>query len=208
MDTTKACPDIPDDLSTLPLNPGELVNCNNPNSPSSKKHKRQSGGGGSCPLAPGGSGAEKSIDYKPGPTPSPTCAAGASNCGGRLCTGFYCRPNLTGIPPDHMDPKDPNAGNPVPTTKIPGPSSSRTTSTTSRSTSATPTAACDDKCKLDKGNPCVCSDTGCDEQSPACCHMRAVPSASAAATTGARLDRRRAARAAPASGRIPAAAAG
>lgn len=178
--TTKACPEIPDDLSTLSDNPGEPVDCNNTpaNPPASSKHKRQSNSGGSCPLNPGGgSDADKSISYKPGPTPSPTCGAGGNRCGGSLCTGFYCSPRPTGIPPDFMDPKDPNAGNPVPTTHIPGPGTSTRTSATGNppTTTSTGTPACDDKCKLDRGNPCVCSETGCDEQSPACCHNASCP---------------------------------
>nr|CDP24152.1 Putative Glycoside Hydrolase Family 55 [Podospora anserina S mat+] len=168
-DTTKACPDIPDRLSTLPENPGESVNCNNPAPPPNSK--RQAGSGGSCPFTPGGSGAEKSIDYQPKPTPSPTCQS--NNCGGKLCTGFFCRPKPSGIPPDYMDPKDPNAGNPVPVTHIPGPN--KPTTTRGGGGTPTPSPECDDKCKLDRGNPCRCGDTGCDEQSPACCHNASCP---------------------------------
>ncbi|KAK4181199.1 family 55 putative glycoside hydrolase [Triangularia setosa] len=120
-DTTKSCPDIPDDLGTTPGNPGEPVNCNNP--PSAPNSRRQAGGGGSCPLNLGGSGAE-------------------NNCGGKLCTGFFCRPKPSGISPDYMDPKDPNAGNPVPTTHIPGPN--KPTTTRGGGTIPTPSPECDD----------------------------------------------------------------
>lgn len=40
------------------------------------------------------------ITWQPG-TPSPTCS---SNCGS-LCSGYYCKPNPTGNPPDYSDPK-------------------------------------------------------------------------------------------------------
>ncbi|KAI0400578.1 hypothetical protein F4802DRAFT_601860 [Xylaria palmicola] len=101
--------------------------------------------GESCPLLPGDDGQWHTIDFTDGP-----------RCGGDLCTGFYCTPNPTGVPPDYRDPKDPNANNPVPTTTIeppPGPTSGPTSV-------PTPTPTCDDKCKLDKGNACNCDGGG------------------------------------------------
>ncbi|KAG6366631.1 hypothetical protein INS49_000809 [Diaporthe citri] len=50
--------------------------------------------GGDCGLRP------SPIMWKPG-TPSPT---GSSNCGS-LCSGYYCKQNPTGNPPDYSDPK-------------------------------------------------------------------------------------------------------
>ncbi|KAK7959599.1 uncharacterized protein PG986_004453 [Apiospora aurea] len=35
---------------------------------------------------------------------------------------------------------------------------------------------CDDKCKLDRGNPCNCNENGCDDYSPACCGNASCPS--------------------------------
>lgn len=57
-----------------------------------------SGGGGSS----GGDGGLRPspITWQPG-TPSPTCS---SNCGS-LCSGYYCKQNPTGNPPDYSDPK-------------------------------------------------------------------------------------------------------
>ncbi|KAK2763346.1 hypothetical protein FQN54_009982 [Arachnomyces sp. PD_36] len=38
-----------------------------------------------------------------------------------------------------------------------------------------PAPTCDDKCKLDAGNPCNCDENGCDEQSPSCCSTGNCP---------------------------------
>lgn len=68
------------------------------------------------------------ITWQPG-TPSPTCS---SNCGS-LCSGYYCKPNPTGNPPDYSDPKlhpsttsAPSA--PSPTTEAPTATSKPATS--------------------------------------------------------------------------------
>ncbi|KAF4462820.1 killer toxin subunits alpha beta [Fusarium albosuccineum] len=66
-------------------------------------------------LSPGGS--TKRIKWEPGPD-GPKCSAKSlvrrlferaeATCGGQLCSGYYCRPNPLGPPPDFRDPKDPN----------------------------------------------------------------------------------------------------
>lgn len=119
--------------------------------------------GGSCPIGGG-----RSITYTSGSIPKPTCAANGK-CGGTLCTGYYCNPTPTGPPPDYQDPKDPNNGKPVSTKTISGGGTSPTSE---------PTGPCkieDDKCKLDRGNPCQCNENGCDTQSPACCASASCP---------------------------------
>ncbi|RWA03907.1 hypothetical protein EKO27_g11198 [Xylaria grammica] len=125
--------------------------------------------GGSCPLDPqggggsgSGSGTGISITFASGATASPTCAS-AGGCGGTVCTGFYCTRLPTGVPPDFWDPKDPNNGQPVPTTTI------GTTPTSS------PTSTCDDRCKVDNGYPCTCNESWCDAKSPACCVDASCP---------------------------------
>ncbi|KAI1373680.1 pectate lyase superfamily protein-domain-containing protein [Hypoxylon crocopeplum] len=82
--------------------------------------KRQVGGG-SCQL-PGSSGGDVGdpISYQPG-SASPTCNA---NCG-TLCTGYYCTPDPTGLPPGYYDPKDP--AHPPPTTTSGSPGNGGTT---------------------------------------------------------------------------------
>jgi hypothetical protein len=125
---------------------------------------RQDSGGGSCPLNPNGGGGDLTVTYSKGPMPTPTCASG-TGCGGVLCTGYYCSPYdpASGPPPGYQDPNDPNAGNPVPTTTIGGGSPP----------SGTPD--CDDACKLDRGNPCTCDESGCDANSPSCCGNASCP---------------------------------
>ncbi|KAL2198358.1 pectate lyase superfamily protein-domain-containing protein, partial [Corynascus similis CBS 632.67] len=70
-----------------------------------RSSKRQDGD--SCPLVlnPGSgdsSGEGGSITYARG-TPSPTCVSGC----GTTCSGYYCVPQPTGMPPDYWDPEDP-----------------------------------------------------------------------------------------------------
>lgn len=135
-DTEGACPDINADLDKE-QNDGETTDdCASPNprqgSSNSGVERRQNGG--SCPLVPGtgnggsggGGGGGQTVTFTSGASPKPTCASG-TGCGGQLCTGYWCNPKPTGVPPDYHDPKDPNAGNPVSTTQIDGP-----TTTTSR----------------------------------------------------------------------------
>ncbi|EEH35016.2 glucan 1,3-beta-glucosidase [Paracoccidioides lutzii Pb01] len=116
--------------------------------------------GSYCPRLPktGPSGHTVSFTSNGRVKPSPTCASG-TGCGGRLCTGFFCSPMPTGVPPDRHDPKDPNASSRVPTTTKP----------------SDPEPTCDDKCKLDRGNRCSCGENGCDDQSPSCCANASCP---------------------------------
>ncbi|EER43715.1 exo-beta-1,3-glucanase [Histoplasma capsulatum H143] len=113
-----------------------------------------------CPRLPRADPGSHTVSFtsKGGVKPAPTCASG-TGCGGHLCTGFFCSPMPTGVPPDRHDPKDPNASSQVPTT--------------TRTTGPQPT--CDDKCKLDKGNRCSCSENGCDDKSPSCCANASCP---------------------------------
>lgn len=119
-DTGGRCPTIPDDLSTLPNDPGETVaTCANPVL-IIPKHKRQAGAPGSCPASPSGGGGDSSgqtISITTGATANPTCASG-TGCGGKLCTGYFCNPSPTGVPPGFQDPKDPSASNTVSSTTI------------------------------------------------------------------------------------------
>jgi hypothetical protein len=125
--------------------------------------------GGSCPVGGG-----RPITFTSGSIPKPTCAA-EGKCGGALCTGYYCNPTPTGPPPDFQDPKDPNNGKPVPTKTVPGGSTTPTPTPTSTSDPNGPCKVDDDKCKLDRGNPCVCNENGCDDQSPGCCGNASCP---------------------------------
>ncbi|KAM7191243.1 glucan-beta-glucosidase [Naviculisporaceae sp. PSN 640] len=53
----------------------------------------------------------KTIDVTADPAfarASPTCTSG-TGCGGKLCTGFWCKPTPVGTPPGIRDPKDPNS---------------------------------------------------------------------------------------------------
>jgi hypothetical protein len=47
---------------------------------------------------------------------------------------------------------------------------------TTTTSSATPTPTCDDTCKLNNGNPCTCTEDGCDDNSPSCCASGTCPS--------------------------------
>lgn len=69
--------------------------------------RQSSDDGDSCPLPgnPGNSPRGPPVVYKPGP-PSPLCT---ENCG-RLCSGYYCNPTPTGIPPDFTLPSPGNPG--------------------------------------------------------------------------------------------------
>lgn len=129
------CPDLPPpgELDSLPVNGGEQVG----------------GSGGSCPVGAGGlarrdgsGGCGLGITYEPGP-PGPTCTA---QCG-HLCTGYYCVPNPTGINPDFIDPQDPAATPTAPTSSLPTPPP---TSTTSVNCPTTPIVSCN-------GSGCVTS---------------------------------------------------
>ncbi|QSS63018.1 hypothetical protein I7I51_00074 [Histoplasma capsulatum] len=113
-----------------------------------------------CPRLPRADPGSHTVSFtsKGGVKPAPTCASG-TGCGGHLCKGFFCSPMPTGVPHDRHDPKDPNASSQVPTT-------TRTTG---------PQPACDDKCKLDKGNRCSCGENGCDDKSPSCCANASCP---------------------------------
>ncbi|KAK1963446.1 pectin lyase-like protein, partial [Colletotrichum sublineola] len=125
-DTDNACPDINADLDQEQSDGEPTDDCTSPNpreqSPGLAIERRQNGG--SCPIVPGagnggsgggGSGGGQTVTFTSGAEPKPTCASG-TGCGGQLCTGYWCNPSPTGAPPDYHDPKDPNAGNPVPTT--------------------------------------------------------------------------------------------
>ncbi|KAI0977646.1 hypothetical protein F4678DRAFT_20719 [Xylaria arbuscula] len=91
--------------------------------------------GGSCPLDPvgdSGSGGV-SISFTSGATAVPTCTQ-AGGCGGTVCTGYYCTPSPTDMPPDFWDPEDPNNGSPRTTTSIPSTAVTSSSSTSSSST--------------------------------------------------------------------------
>ncbi|OAT07954.1 hypothetical protein BDBG_16924 [Blastomyces gilchristii SLH14081] len=154
-DVNRVCPQIELDLEN-DFNEGETVEPCGP----VISNSLQKLAGSYCPNIPGaGSGGHTvSFTSNGGAKPSPTCASG-TGCGGHLCTGFFCSPMPTGVPPDRHDPKDPNAGNPVPTTTRP----------------SDPDPTCDDKCKLDRGNRCACNENGCDDQSPGCCANASCP---------------------------------
>jgi hypothetical protein len=75
---------------------------------------RQLGEDDSCPFPGGGSGPGgpqgPRVEFKSG-EPGPLCNA---NCG-TLCSGFYCVPNPTGMPPDFSSPSIPNPTDGTPT---------------------------------------------------------------------------------------------
>ncbi|KAK0629578.1 pectate lyase superfamily protein-domain-containing protein [Bombardia bombarda] len=139
------CPPIPRSIANS--GPGESTGpCGGADS------KRHNADGGTCDTIDqqevsgddgDGSGGQI-ITYSPGPTASPTCPPGGE-CGGTLCSGYYCAPRTprsSGMPqlpppppPDYRDPKDPNNGSPVPTTWI----TSSTSSSSYSSTSSEPT---------------------------------------------------------------------
>ncbi|KDN67309.1 putative 1,3-beta glucanase [Colletotrichum sublineola] len=121
-DTDNACPEIDKDLDKE-MGQGETVEpCGAGIGENSRIAARQDGG--FCPVLPGnggwGDGGGQTVSFTSGSQPSPTCASG-TGCGGHVCTGYWCNPSPTGVQPDYQDPKDPNAGRPVPTTIIPGP---------------------------------------------------------------------------------------
>lgn len=68
----------------------------------------------SCSVPPDG-GDGISISVTNGPTAGPTCA---SQCGGIVCSGYWCTPDPTGYPPGYLDPKDPNSGATAPPTTV------------------------------------------------------------------------------------------
>jgi hypothetical protein len=156
----KNCPDIDLDLDNQADDGETVALCRS----SSSRARRQVGG--SCPLlpgAPGDSGEAHTVSFTSGPAPSPTCASG-SGCGGKVCTGFFCTPNPTGVPPDRHDPKDPNGGSRVPTRTIEPPPDP-----------TDPPNECNDQCKLDRGNACACGESDCSADSPACCRNASCP---------------------------------
>ncbi|KAI1325288.1 glycoside hydrolase family 55 protein [Xylariaceae sp. FL0255] len=113
--------------------------------------------GGTCPSLSVTNGAP-TITFASMSTPSPTCTE-ATGCGGTICTGFYCTPNPTGVPPDYMDPQDPNNGQPVQTTVIgtwwtaPTTTTTFTSPTTSTSSAPASTSSSDNWYFLDHGYP-------------------------------------------------------
>ncbi|KAK2598031.1 hypothetical protein QQS21_005868 [Conoideocrella luteorostrata] len=93
------CPFIPEpaDLPTY--------DCNT--SPHSKRDNPLQGGSGGTCLSPGsGSDDGGSFGFTDAPTPDPICPSG-TDCGGRLCKGYWCDENPVGPPPGSLDPKDP-----------------------------------------------------------------------------------------------------
>ncbi|KAH8157033.1 hypothetical protein CIB48_g11215 [Xylaria polymorpha] len=160
-DYDNACDGLNPDMSQM--GPGESTgSCDASGHPLARRDT-----GGSCPLDPRGGSGGTSITFTSGATAAPTCGS-AAGCGGTVCTGYYCMPHPTGAPPDFYDPKDPNNGQSVPTTTI-------GTAPTSTTPTSSPTSTCDDKCKLDNGYPCTCNESGCDENSPACCANASCP---------------------------------
>lgn len=168
-DVGKVCPTIDADLDKVSLAPGQTVGQCGAGVGGNPARKRQSGGdGGSCPLIPGDGGAGsggQTLSFTTGPTAAPTCPS-VTGCGGRLCTGYYCVPNPTGLPPDYPDPKDPSAGGRVPTTTVgsgvtskPPPPTSTPPPTTSTppptSKTPPPTSTTSSKPPASTGAPCT-----------------------------------------------------
>ncbi|CAG8897285.1 unnamed protein product [Penicillium egyptiacum] len=92
------------------------------------RHGRQQsgGGGGSCPHIPGDYGPGKNVNWEEGPS-GPECTSD-DNCGGELCTGYYCDPDPEiRHPPDYYDPKDPDNPHGQPPAPPPEPTSTTTT---------------------------------------------------------------------------------
>ncbi|KAK8059107.1 glucan 1-3-beta-glucosidase [Apiospora saccharicola] len=189
-DFNGACNGLDPDMDKMG-NGEPVVGC-----PSKKSHRQQLDAGGdadSCPFEPLHPGAQP-LTFSSASVAQPTCAA-AGGCGGTVCSGYYCAASPAGPPPDHQDPKDPDNGHPVPSSTVTRSWSTEpaaptdlnswstdlyTTTTTSSSTKTTakapsPTPTCDDRCKLDKGNPCNCNEHGCDDNSPACCVNTSCP---------------------------------
>lgn len=128
---------LADDNGKL-LCPEELRRCSN----GDDKRKRRScdlGDGDDDEEGSGSSGGDSGlrpspITWQPG-TPSPTCS---SNCGS-LCSGYYCKPNPTGNPPDYSDPKlHPATSVPAVTTSVPIQTSDVPTATSNPVPSVTP----------------------------------------------------------------------
>ncbi|TLD31026.1 hypothetical protein PspLS_01908 [Pyricularia sp. CBS 133598] len=57
-----------------------------------------------------GSDGGTTLEFTPGPTAGPTCAGASTACGGTVCSGYWCDPTPTGMPPGYKDPKDPSSG--------------------------------------------------------------------------------------------------
>ncbi|KAI0120746.1 hypothetical protein F4776DRAFT_631569 [Hypoxylon sp. NC0597] len=124
---------------------------------------------GSCPCGPSNKSPEAiSITLASGSKPLPSCAA-AGGCGGTLCSSYFCNRMPAGKPPEFLDPKDPRNNLPRPTTTVP------ITTVTITVTAASPTETCDEKCKLDRGNPCTCARDQCHADSPSCCADHSCP---------------------------------
>lgn len=119
-----ACPKFAGSIMDTPLT-GETTDTCQPQGSNVIKARD----GGTCPVLPGDNdtgnggssgGSGRTITFASGPTATPTCQD-PNGCGGKLCTGYYCSPQPTGIPPDFQDPSDPSGSAQVPDTTIPGP---------------------------------------------------------------------------------------
>lgn len=106
----KHCPNIEKDLDHQSADDGEpLGECVEGDSGAASSANRRDGLR-SCPLNPNrGDGDRRTISFTSGSQPSPTCKG---DCGGKLCTGYWCDPTPTAAPPDYHDPKDPNVDHP------------------------------------------------------------------------------------------------
>lgn len=110
-DLALKCPKLRDDLKDQPEGP-PTDRCE------IAFRKRQEGAASGCGPGPGPAGPGHSLTFSSTAVrPSPTCTAGGC---GSLCTGFYCNPRPTGVPPDYQDPKDPNNDRPRSTTRVSG----------------------------------------------------------------------------------------
>ncbi|KAJ5260632.1 hypothetical protein N7524_008656 [Penicillium chrysogenum] len=121
-----------DNLEDERPNPGESVMPCIPDQSSNpvkrgRHGRRQSGGDGeSCPHIPGDYGPGRNVNWEEGPS-GPECTSD-DNCGGELCTGYYCDPNPEiRHPPDYYDPKDPENPHGQPPAPSPEPTSTTTT---------------------------------------------------------------------------------
>lgn len=115
-------------------------------SPGNSGGSGSSGGDGGLTPSP--------ITWQPG-TPSPTCS---SNCGS-LCSGYYCKPNATGNPPDYSDPKL----HPVSTPTQPSTPSVPTATSKSPSTPSNPPRVPSRSARWDMFNMAVTLDSGSQE---------------------------------------------
>lgn len=119
------CPEFKDTVAETDPSNIEELDCQ-PVKPGGSAAGRLVGrAGGFCPLplpdAPGGSGGSgRTVTFTSGPVATPTCLNPAG-CGGHLCSGYYCSPKPTGMPPDFQDPRDPRGEQPMPTTSIGAP---------------------------------------------------------------------------------------